>query len=70
MRPRLGMEERILVRMPELFLAVIVPAAACAVLARTPLEAILALAVAAAWGLSLLPLALACLIVVTMKRPA
>ena len=64
------MEERILGRMPELFLAVIVPAAACAVLAPAPLESILSLAVAAAWALSLIPLALACLIVVALKRAA
>ena len=64
------MEERILARMPELFLAVLVPAAACAVLAQAPLVAILALSVAAAWALSLMPLALACLIVTVMKGPA
>jgi hypothetical protein len=61
------MEERILQRMPELFLALIVPAGACAVLAPTPLVAILALAVATTWALTLIPLALACLIVVAMK---
>jgi len=55
------MEERILRRMPELFLALAVPAGACAVLAPTPLVAILALAVATSWALSLIPLALACL---------
>ena len=64
------MEQRILGRMPELFLALIVPACACAVLAPTPLVAILALAVATAWGLGLIPLALACLIVSAMKSPA
>jgi hypothetical protein len=64
------MEERILARIPEIFLAVLVPAAACAVLAEAPLVAILALAVATAWGLGLIPLALACLIVSAMKSPA
>jgi hypothetical protein len=63
-------EERILVRMPELFLAGIVPAAACAALAHAPIVAILAMAAAAAWALGLIPLALACLIVVAMKGPA
>jgi hypothetical protein len=64
------MEERILQRMPGLFLALAVPAGACAVLAPTPLAAILALAVATTWALSLIPLALACLIVTAMKVPA
>jgi hypothetical protein len=64
------MEERILGRMPELVLAVLVPAAACAVLAQAPLVAILALAVATTWTLSLIPLALACLVVTAMKGPA
>lgn len=61
------MEERILAQMPELFLAIVVPAAACALLAPAPLVAILALAVATAWAFTLVPLALGCLIVVAMK---
>ena len=63
-------EERILERMPELFLAGIVPAAACAVFAHAPFVAILALAVATAWGLLLVPLALACLVVTAIRQPA
>jgi hypothetical protein len=63
------MEERILGRMPEILLAVTVPAAACAVLTQAQFVAILALAVATAWGLSLIPLSLACLIVIAMKCP-
>ena len=63
-------EERVLGQMPELFLAGIVPAAACAALAQAPLVAILALSAATAWGLCLVPLALACLIVVVMRGPA
>jgi len=61
------MEDRILAQMPQLFLAVIVPAAVCALLAPAPLVAILALAVATAWAFSLVPLVLSCLIVVAMK---
>lgn len=64
------MEERILARMPEIFLAVTVPAAACAVLSPVQFVAILALALATAWGLALIPLALACLVVTAMKGPA
>jgi len=64
------MEERILDRMPQILLAVTVPAAACAVLTQARFVAILALAVATAWGLSLIPLALACLVVTALKGPA
>jgi len=64
-----GMEERILGRMPEILLAVTVPAAACAVLTQAQFAAILALAVATTWGLALIPLSLACLIVIAMKCP-
>ena len=63
-------EERIVGRMPELFLAGIVPAAGCAVLAHAPFVAILALAVATAWGLLLIPLAFSCLIVTAIRQPA
>ena len=62
------MEERILRRMPELYLAGIVPAAGCAVLAPTPLTAILSLSFAAAWALGLVPLALGCLALTVAKR--
>ena len=69
MKPSTPVEERVLGRMPELILALIVPAAACAVLAQAPLVAILALAVATAWALLLVPLAFACLIVTAMRNP-
>jgi hypothetical protein len=62
------MEERILRRMPELYLGGLVPAAGCTVLADTPLTAILSLAFATAWGLSLVPLALGCLALTVAKR--
>lgn len=62
------MEERILHRMPELYLAGIVPAAGCALLAEPPLTAILSLAFATAWTLGLVPLALACLALTVAKR--
>jgi hypothetical protein len=61
-------EERILGRMPEIFLAGVVPAAACAALAEAPLVTILALAFSVAWALSLVPLALACLALGVAKR--
>ena len=55
-------------RMPELYLAGIVPAAGCALLADAPLTAILSLAFATAWALGLVPLALGCLAVTVAKR--
>ena len=62
------MEERILRRMPELYLAGIVPTAACALLAEPPLTTILSLAFATAWAFGLVPLALGCLAVTVAKR--
>jgi len=62
------MEERILRRMPELYLAGIVPAAACALVSPTPLTAILSLAFATGWALCLVPLALGCLALTVAKR--
>ena len=47
-----------------------IPAAGCAVLAHAPFVAILALAVATAWGLLLIPLAFSCLIVTAIRQPA
>ena len=62
------MEARILSRMPELFLAGVVPAAGCAVLADAPLVEILSLSFAVGWAFSLVPLALACLALSVAKK--
>lgn len=64
-----GLEVRILQRMPELLLAGAVPLAACVVLMSDGRIDILALATALAYWMSLLPLALGCLIVCAMKGP-
>ncbi len=63
------METRILRRLPDLLLAGTVPPALGALLSHEPLAGILALAVITAWWLSLLPLALGCLIVLVLKGP-
>jgi len=56
--------------MPEILLAVTVPAAVCGLLCAADAAPILALAIIVAWWLMLVPVALACLTVVVMKGPA
>ncbi|MBV8032179.1 MAG: hypothetical protein JO035_11780 [Betaproteobacteria bacterium] len=67
MRPRAGLESLALDRMPELLLAVTVPAAICGLSYSTDISRILALALIVAWWFMLIPLALACLTIVVMK---
>ena len=63
------MEARILRRLPELLLAGTVPPALAALFLQDALAGILAVGLIAGWWLSLLPLALCCLIVSVMKGP-
>ena len=62
------MEAALLRRLPELLLAGTVPPAWAALASPEPLAGILAVALISARWFSLLPLALACLIVSVMKR--
>jgi hypothetical protein len=62
-------EDRILRCLPQILLAGTVPPALAALLSHEPLAGILALALIAAWWLSLLPLAFACLILTVLKGP-
>ena len=63
------MEHRILRRFPEILLVGTVPPALAALLLDDALAGILAIALIMGWWLSLLPLALCCLIVAVMKGP-
>lgn len=65
----MGFERRVLCCLPELLLAGVVPPAAGALILQDPLAQILALAFTLAWWMSLVPLALACLVVAAMKGP-
>lgn len=63
------MEAVILRRLPELLLAGTVPPTLAALLVHDGFAGILAVALIAAWWLSLLPLGIFCLIVAVMKGP-
>ena len=63
-----GLESFVLARMPEILLAVTVPASICGLLC--PGAQILALAIIVAWWFMLVPVALVSLTVVVMKGPA
>jgi hypothetical protein len=62
-------ENRILRCLPQILLVGTVSPALGALLSHEPLAGIIALALIVAWWLSLLPLALSCLIVAVMKGP-
>jgi hypothetical protein len=62
-------EATILRRLPEILLAGTVPPALAAILLQDQFAGILAVALVAAWWLSLLPLAFCCFIVAVMKGP-
>jgi hypothetical protein len=64
-----GLESRFLDLLPQLHLAVVVPSLVIAVFSADTLTTILALGVAIAWGMLLIPCAIACMIVVIAKGP-
>ncbi len=63
-------EARILGRLPEILLAGTVPPAACALVLDETLIRIVAVATIFGWWMTLVPLAVACLIVSLMKGPS
>jgi hypothetical protein len=66
---RSPLERRFLQHLPEVCLAVLVPALSIAVGAPGPMTTILAISVAVAWCMLLIPAVIACLIITVMKRP-
>ena len=64
-----GFERHVLDALPQLHGAVVVPSLVIALTARDDMVPILAIGVAIAWGMLLIPLALACMIVVVLKGP-
>jgi hypothetical protein len=66
---RSPLERRFLQHLPEVYLAVLVPALSIAVAAPDAMTTILAIGVAVAWCMLLIPAVIACLIITVMKRP-